>query len=218
MSETPREAVEATLALIAHGLADEGFALKPALAIKRKDGDFTDVISAQTSVWNRSGTQAWFGLTARLESGRFSKYRKQRWPDRPASVTRYDRFAASRQVKRPDTNLTCRWDALDPAKRPAIAATAVEIIRVDILPWLAAVRDPLAVLRGLEEGFLSGRGLAYACAWDLADEARAYLAEHAAANPALAETVARLKADPTDRKPGNAWDSVVLQAFELGLA
>ncbi|URD60647.1 hypothetical protein M8312_12820 [Sphingomonas sp. KRR8] len=217
MAEAPRDAVQAVLALIAARLADVGFALKPGLAIKRPAGDLTDVISCQTSVWNRRDVQAWFALSARLESGTMSRFRKARWPSRPANITRYDRFATSRQIKFPGTPHTVRWDALDVERRPAIAAEAEAIIRADVLPWFERMRDPLHVLHSLEDGFISSRALVYACAHGLQSEARAYLAQQAAKNRAIAEAIARMRADPTNRKAGNAWDEVALRAIELDL-
>ncbi|WP_114226996.1 MULTISPECIES: hypothetical protein [Sphingomonas] len=218
MTEAPRDAVEAMLGLIARELASDGFALKPGFAIKRVDGAFTDVIHCQTSKWNRRDVQAWFEISAVLETDAISRFRKARWPDRPPNVTRYDRFTVARQIKFPGTPHTVRWDALDVASRPAIAAEAAAIVRADILPWFARMRDPLNVLRSMDEGFTSANGLIYACALGLEDEARAYLAERAAANPAIAESLARMRADPANRKAGNAWDNVMLKALELNLA
>jgi hypothetical protein len=217
MAEAPRDAVQAVLALIADALSGEGFTLKPKLEIKRADGDLTDVLDCQTSVWNRTDVQAWFGLSAHLESGTLSRYMKQRWPGRPANVTRYDRFAVSRQIKFPGTPHTVNWNALEPPGRPAIAAEATAIIRAEVLPWFERMRDPRQVLRSMEEGFVSSKVLIYACACGIETEARAYLAERASRNPAMAEAIERIRADPSNRKAGNAWDNVMLKAIELEL-
>ncbi|MEQ7873220.1 hypothetical protein ABDK56_04340 [Sphingomonas sp. ASV193] len=216
--ETPRDAVEATLAMIAAALAGEGFALKPGLKIKRVDGDYTDVIRTQTSVWNRTDTQAWFTLTAVIESGRFGRFLKARWPDRPANVSRHDRFVTSRQLKKPGTNLTCRWDAILPGDRAAIAEEATGNIRTQILPWFAAMRDPLAVVRQIPGPFAGTRLLHYALANGLEREMRAHLVEVSQKVPAFGEAMARMKAGTMDRRPGNSFDEIALRAIELGLA
>lgn len=210
--------MEATLALLADELASEGFTLKAGLQIKRNDGEFADLIRAQSSTWNRGGVQAWFNLTAIGESARLSVFKKERWPGRRAAVTKFDRWVTSRQLKWIGQPRTARWDAIDPAARPGIAREAAAIIRADILPWFQLARDPLWQLSQLVDHSTNPRILTFAVALDEADAAKARIAELRATNSRFEEAFRRLKRDAADRGGGNAFDAVVLTALELDLA
>ncbi len=218
MDPSPRAAVDETLRLIAAELSEYGFEMGAHLVLRARKGDDSWIVRTQTNKWNRRDVQAWFSLSAWYESKALAAWRKATFPGRPRNVTQFDRVAATRQIKFPGTPHQVRWDVIDSTARPAVAREAAAIIRADIIPWFEAMADPVRSLDDLLTGFSSVRSIHYALSAGHADAVKHKLASLVRSNERFAAAMTRLKADPTDRIKGNAYDDVVLFALEHSLA
>jgi hypothetical protein len=211
--EGPREAVEATLGLLAEELEGTGFSFAPGLVLRRKAGDLTQTIRAQTDKHNKTGVLARFSLTAWLESAALGAWMKQRYPDRPPS-----RFVTARQLKSPGTPHHAGWDVVDQAIRRSVAAEAAQIVRVDILPWFEMVSDPAAALSTVLEEPWSPAIIPYAVATGHSATARQRVAELCEKNPAFRNTLERLHRDGKPAAYRDGLEPIAWNAIEAGVA
>lgn len=218
MSESPREAIEATLGLIAQELAGEGFAAKPGLALGRKLGDQGHRFHCQSSKWNRAGELAAFQLSAWFESDRLSSWKKMRCPGRPATVTRFDRVVATLQLKLPDSPRHAEWDAIDPARRPQVAREAAAIIRAQALPWFQLMGDPVATLSEADVIPNLASVIEYAVAAGHSDAARERVASLAASNANFARILEAVRLNGKPPAYRNAYEPIAWAAVECRIA
>jgi len=217
-AETPREAVEATLALLASELSDTGFALKPGLMLRRKVGDLTHSLRAQPNKSNREGQSARFRLSAWLESAELSAWKKAQAPDRPAAVAKFDSFVLARDLNFLGSPHHGDWDVVDPGERPAAAASIVEIVRSDTLPWFDKVSDPVSALDELMNGSLHSSIIEFAVATGNAEAARRRIAAIAAEKPKIAEVLERLRRDGKPAAFRDGLEPIVWTAIDAGVA
>jgi hypothetical protein len=218
VGESPRDAVESTLALLAKELEGTGFALKPGLMLVRKQSDLTHRLRTQTNRYNRAGLMARFEFSAWLESDRLGKWMKEHAPGRPAAVTKFDRLVIARQLKLPGRPHHAEWDVVDPASRPAAAAEVAAIVRDDILPWFAKVDDPAGALDELGGASSHPSIIRYAVATRHADLARARIAEFAREVPKFRETLDRLRRDGKPSAFRGSYESLAWVAIDAGVA
>ncbi len=218
MSGSPREAIEATLGLIAEELGSEGFALKPGLVLRRKLGNQGHAFHCQSSKWNRGGELAVFQLGAWFESDRLSSWRKARRPGRPAEVTKFDRVAATLQLKVPDSPHHAEWDAVDAARRPEVAREAAAIIRAQALPWFELMGDPVAALRASEVIPNLASVIQYAVATGHSDAARERVASLEQSNVHFAEILETVRANGKPAAYRNAYEPIAWAAVDCGIA
>jgi hypothetical protein len=218
VGESPREAVEATLAAVAEQLADTKLTLKPGMVLRRKSGDRTDIIGTQTSKWNRAEVQARFEISACFESDRLGDWKKQRWPGRPPSVAKFDRLVDVLKLKFPGTPRQAGWDVVDPAARSTVASEAAAIIRSQALPWFDQMEDPTAALRRLVTESIHASLIYYAIASGEADAARRRVAEIANARESFATLLETVRRDGKPKAYRNVYEPIAWAAVECGLA
>lgn len=218
MSESPREAIEATLALVSAELSDTGLGLKPGLILKRKRGDQTHIIGTQARARNQAGVMARFEITAWLESDRLGAWKKSKWPDRSASITRFDRLVDTLRLVFPGTSRHAEWDVVDPSVRPAVAKEAAEIIRAQALPWFEQAGDPVAALGNLVTNSIQPSLIDYAVATDNLDAARARIAAIASSNAKFAETLEAVRQNGKPNAYRDAFEPIAWAAVSSGVA
>lgn len=219
MNESPRQAIEATLGLIARELADEGFELKPGLMLRRKRGDRGHLFHSQSSKWNRSGELAIFQLSASFESDTLSAWVKKRWPDRPTEIAKYDRVVSAMQIKRPDSLRHVEWDAVDPGGRAQIAIDAASLIREQALPWFEMMSDPVAALNELVRSPMPRASVIhYAIASGHSDAARERIAALADGNPHFAGVLEAVRQNGKPSAYRNAYEPIAWAAIDCGVA
>jgi hypothetical protein len=219
VSESPGEAVEETLKLIANELGDEGLALKPGLILKRKQGDQTHSIRAQCRTRNRAGAMARFELSAWFESDVLSSWCKERWPGRPASVTKFDRVVGVLDLKLPDSPRHAEWDVVELDVRHEVAAEAASIIRSQALPWFEKMSDPVTALAELGATPKPRASLIhYAVAAGRSDAARERIAALANSSPHFAGVLEAVRQDGKPAAYRNAFEPLAWAAVDCGIA
>ena len=218
MSESPRDAIEATLKLIEAELADEGFALKAGMILARKNGDQTHLIRAQAATRNKAGTMARFEISAFFESKRLAAWKKVQWPGRPAAVTKFDSLVDVLQLKFPGTPHRAEWDVVDPGVRFDVAKEAAAIIRAQALPWFELTSDPVLALAKLLAPSTHASLVYYAVAAGQPDAARARIAEIAAGNAAFAEVLENVRRNGKPSAYRNAFEPIAWAAVSAGIA
>lgn len=218
MSESPRDAVEATLAMIAQELQGTGLELKPGLKLQRKPDGQRHVIRTQTSKWNRSAVQAWFELSAWFECDRLGAWMKAQSPGRPAAITRFDSLVNALQLMFPGTPHRAKWDVVDPAARAQAATEAAAIIRDQALPWFEKMGDPETALGDLLAKSTHPSLVYYAVATGHSEYARRRIAELAESNKVLAEVLDAVRRDGKPAAYRNAYEPIAWAAVSCGIA
>jgi len=218
VSESPRDAIEATLKLIENELADEGFALKPGMILSRNLGDQRHVIRSQAATRNRARAMACFEISAWFESKRLAAWKKEKLPDRPASITKFDGLVDTRQLKFPGTPHHAKWDVVDPGRRSGVATEAASIIRAQALPWFEMTSDPVLALRNLVTQSSHASLVDYAVAMGQHDAVRARIAELAASNAAFGNVLESVRRNGKPTAYRNAFEPIAWAAVSCGVA
>jgi len=219
VGESPREAIEATLGLVARELTEEGFQLKPGPLLRRKREGQGHVIHCQSSKWNRSGEFAGFRLTAWFESDILSSWTKKRWPGRPTEIEKYDRVVSSMQIKRAGNPHHVEWDAVDPASRSEIAADVASLIREQALPWFEMMSDPVTALSELVRSPIPSPPVVhYAIATGHSEDARRSIAALREANVHFAKVLDDVRRNGKPPAYRNAFEPIAWAAVECGIA
>ncbi|WP_066559236.1 hypothetical protein [Croceicoccus bisphenolivorans] len=176
--ETPREAVEDTLAQLAAALPDLGFEAKSGLKLVRRHGDLTQEIHAQPDRANRAGEVVRMRFSAMLQSALAKRWAKAQTDPELHAEGPWAGVIDTRQMHFEEGLNGRDFDVVNPDDRPFVADTVAAKVREDIMPWFDTMGDPVAALATLGTGVANEKWvLRHALAHGYDAEARDALAQ-----------------------------------------
>jgi hypothetical protein len=133
-------------------------------------------------------------------------------------LTKFDRVAATLQLKVPDSPHHAEWDAADAARRPEVAREAAAIIRAQALPWFELMADPVAALSAAETTPNLASVIHYAIATGHSDAARERVASLAQSNVHFAEILETVRTNGKPPAYRNVYEPIAWAAVDCGIA